>query len=66
VTLHKHTWAPAWLFYQLLFYASIGYPLTRVVGLHSTPAAKLLFRLIRRANFGRCYRAIVVVDRARR
>ena len=64
VRLFGHTWAPAWLFYQLLFYAAVGYPWTRVVGLHSDPTAKLLFRLIRHANRGRCYRGVVVVDRA--
>jgi SAM-dependent methyltransferase len=63
VRLARHAWAPAWRLEQLLFGVEWGYPWTRAVGLHTTPTARLLFRLLRRANRGDCYRAILVADR---
>jgi SAM-dependent methyltransferase len=61
--VRKHSWAPAWLLQQMLFSVDYGYPFTRAIGLHTTPTAKLLFRILRHANFGECYRSIVVVSK---
>lgn len=63
VKVRKHAWAPAWTFQQIMFSADRGYPFTRAIGIHTTPTAKLLFRILRHANFGDCYRAVIVVDK---
>jgi|GEM_PF-3109519 len=62
--VRKHSWAPTWLFQQMVFSVDRGYPFTRAIGLHTTPTAKLLFRILRYCNFGDCYRSIVVVSKA--
>lgn len=62
--VRKHAWAPAWLFQQLLFSADVGYPFTRAILLHTTPTAKLLFRVLRHLNRGDCYRTMIVVSKA--
>jgi SAM-dependent methyltransferase len=63
VQLRRHLWAPAWRLQQLLFSVEWGYPWTRAAGIHTTPTAGLLFRILRHANRGDCYRAVLVVDR---
>lgn len=64
VEVRRHAWAPAWLLQQMLFSVDRGYPLTRAIGIHTKPTAKLLFRVLRHANFGDCYRSIVVVTKS--
>jgi SAM-dependent methyltransferase len=63
VRLRRHAWAPAWQLQQLLFSVEWGYPWTRAAGIHTTPTARLLFRLLRRLNRGDCYRAVLLVER---
>jgi SAM-dependent methyltransferase len=63
VRLRSHAWAPAWKLEQLLFSVEWGYPWTRLALIHTTPTARLLFRVLRRLSRGECYRAIVVADR---
>lgn len=63
VRLRRHAWAPGWKLQQLLFSVEWGYPWTRAAGIHTTPTAGLLFRLLRGLNRGDCYRAVLVVDR---
>jgi hypothetical protein len=67
VTVTKHAWAPGWLLHQLLFSAQKGFPVTLWLGIHTRWGARVLFRILRRLNFGEnCYRTIVVIDRAGR
>lgn len=61
--LRRQGWAPAWKLQQLLFSVEWGYPWTRAAGIHTTPTAGLLFRVLRHLNRGDCYRAVLVVDR---
>jgi SAM-dependent methyltransferase len=63
VRLRRHAWAPAWKLQQLLFSVEWGYPWTRAAGIHTTPTARLLFRILRRLNRGDCYRAVLLVER---
>jgi SAM-dependent methyltransferase len=63
VRLRRHAWAPAWRLQQLLFSVEWGYPWTRAAGIHTTPTAGLLFRVLRHANRGDCYRAVLLVDK---
>ena len=63
VRLRRHAWAPAWRLQQLLFSVEWGYPWTRAAGIHTTPTAGLLFKVLRGLNRGDCYRAILLVDR---
>jgi SAM-dependent methyltransferase len=65
VKVAKQAWGPGWLLHQLLFSAQKGFPLTLWLGIHTRWGARLLFRLLRRANFGEnCYRTILVIDRS--
>jgi SAM-dependent methyltransferase len=67
VTVAKHAWAPGWLLHQLLFSAQKGFPVTLWLGVHTRWGARVLFRVLRRLNFGEnCYRTILVIDRAGR
>lgn len=63
VRLRRHAWAPAWKLQQLLFSVEFGYPMTRAVGIHTTPTARLLFRALRALNRGDCYRAVLLIDK---
>lgn len=62
VRLRRHAWAPGWKLQQLLFSVEWGYPWTRAAGIHTTPTARLLFRLLRGLNRGDCYRAVLVIE----
>lgn len=62
VRLRRHAWAPGWQLQQLLFSVEWGYPWTRAAGIHTTPTAKAIFRVLRRLNRGDCYRAVLLVD----
>ncbi len=61
--VRRHAWAPAWKLEQLLFSVEWGYPWTRAAGIHTTPTAGLLFRLLRRIDREPSYRAVLVADR---
>jgi SAM-dependent methyltransferase len=65
VSVVKHGWAPVWLLHQLLFSAQWGFPVTLWLGIHTRWGARLFFRALRRVQLGdRCYRTILVIDRA--
>lgn len=63
VAVHGHCWQYAWLAEQMLYSARRWGWAPRVLGLYTRPAVTAAFQLLRRMNFGRCYRAVVVVDR---
>ncbi len=63
VTIRKQASAPLWKLHMGLFSVDRGYPLTRLVGIRTAPGAKVLFRLLRSVNRGRCYRTMVVVSK---
>ncbi len=63
VTIRKHAGARGWKLQMGLFSVSLGYPWTRAVGIHTTPMARVLFRVLRARNTGECYRTVVVVSK---
>lgn len=63
VRISKHASAALWKLHMALFSIGRGYPWTRAAGIYSRPGAKILFRLLRGINRGRCYRTMVVVSK---
>lgn len=63
VRVQRHMWAPTFRLVHGLYTARRLSKLTRPLGLHTRPAARVLFELCRRLHREPAYRTVLVVDR---